>query len=233
MIRVICGLVCGALSALVLYWLIKLDGIWLFIVLGALLGGLIGFYWQTISSLCAHFRLEDLRITEIEIETIGQKWKLANSGSQRRVAWAIFVQMVTRIAIQPLEDTDGDDGVALESLYGLFQFTRNSIIEMEPTRILPYSGDDFDTVETYALAILNQDLRPFLSKWHPAWDVWRKVNPEAPCTEWDQHTEFRTDLKVLQTKIRERAEGLGKIAGVSEIERFMNAPEFLNSKVQE
>lgn len=87
--------------------------------------------------------------------------------------------------------------------------------------MLPSRRRSLDTVETYSLAMLNQDLRPFLSKWHPVWDAWRKANPDAPCSSWDLHTAFRDDLKVLQPKIRDRAEGLGKIAGVSETSRFL------------
>ena len=41
--------------------------------------------------------------------------------------------MVARISIQPMRDEDGDNGVALKSLYDLFQFTRKTVSEMEPT----------------------------------------------------------------------------------------------------
>lgn len=233
MVHLIGGLVCGALLGSVFYWITELEGVWPFVVLGALLGGIIGRWWQTFVTLWMQFRSEEWRVTEIEIETLGQKWKLANSGSQRRVAWSIFVEMVTRIATQFMPDTHGDDGIALKSLYDLFQCTRKSITEMEPTRVLPSHTESFDTVETYALAMLNQDLRPFLSKWHPAWDAWRKANPDAASSSWEHHRTFRDDLRKLQQKIRARAEGLAKIAGVPKISRFMDVAPDLNDGNQD
>jgi len=168
-IRLMGGLLCGGLLGVCVYWVTELKGVWLFIFTGALIGGLISLFWQTFATLWMRFRSEDWRVTEIEIETLGQKWKLANSG----------------------------------------------------------------THETYALAMLNQDLRPFLSRWHPIWDAWRKANPDADCFSWDRHTAFRSDLKFLQNQIRVRADGLGKIAGVSEISRFMNEPVYLKSNDQD
>jgi hypothetical protein len=222
-IRFMFSLLCGGLIGRGVYWVTELKGVWLFVFAGALLGGLISLFWSTFATLWMRFHSEDWQVTEIEIETLGQKWKLANGGAQRRVAWSLFVEIVTRIATQPMTETEGDDGIALKSLYDLFQSTRKSITEMEPTQVLPSRKPSFDTVETYALAMLNQDLRPFLSKWHPIWDPWRKANPDTACSNWDHHTAFRADLKVLQIKIRGRAEGLGKIARVSEIGRFMNS----------
>jgi hypothetical protein len=232
-IRFMGGLLCGGLLGVCVYWGTELKGVWLFIFTGALIGGLISLFWQTLATLWMRFRSEDWRVTEIEIETLGQKWKLANSGTQKRVAWSIFVEIVTRIATQSMSDTDGDNGIALKSLYDLFQYTRKSIAEIKPASMLPSRKKSFDTVETYALAMLNQDLRPFLSKWHPIWDAWRKANPDADSFSWDRHMAFRNDLKFLQNQIRGRAEGLGKIAGVSEISRFMNEPVYLKSNDQD
>jgi hypothetical protein len=219
-IRFMGGLLCGGLLGVSVYWVTELKGVWLFVLTGGLIGGLISIFWETFATLWMRFRSEDWQVTEIEIETLGQKWKLANSGTQKRVAWSLFVEIVTRIATQSMSDEDGDNGIALK--YELFQYTRKSITEIKPTSMLPSRKKSLDTVETYALTMLNQDLRPFLSKWHPIWDAWRRANPDTACLSWDQHTAFRNELKVLQTQIRARAKGLGKIAGVSEIGRFMN-----------
>jgi hypothetical protein len=231
--RLLYGLLGGCLLGACIYKIAELKGIWLFAIAGALLGGFMGLCWQIFTSLWMRFRSDDWQIAEIEIVTLGQKWKLANSGAQRRVAWSIFVEAVTRIATQPMSDQDGDDGVALKSLYDLFQSTRKSINEMDSIHVLPSRRKHLDTVETYALAMLNQDLRPFLSKWHPLWDIWRKANPDTACSHWDLHTLFRDDLKILQPKIRDRAQGLGKIAGVSDIARFMNITAYVESNDQD
>ena len=221
-LSVVCGGLAGALLSAGIYWITELQGVWLFVVPGVLIGIVIGFYWRVFVGIWTRSRLEEWQVTEIEIETLGQKWKLASSGSQRRVAWALFVETATRIATQPMADADGDDGIALKSLYDLFQSTRKIIAEMELTHLLPSKKKHTDTVETFALAMLNQDLRPFLSKWHPVWDVWRKANPDVQCMNWNQHAAFRDDLRTLQPKIHARAEGLAKIAGISDIKRLLD-----------
>ena len=220
----IVGLFCGIIFGLALYWFEQWEPINKFTIMGALLGGAAGLCWRVGSKMWEKFRLEDLEdweITEIEIDTLGHKWKLANAGAQRRVAWSLFVETVTRSGTPPIADTEGDDGAALKSLYTLFQSTRENISKMEPTRLLPSRQQDIHTVETYALAMLNQDIRPFLSKWHPQWDAWYKINENVSCTRWEHHMMFRAELKALQERIKMRAQGLGEIAGVPQIERFM------------
>jgi len=239
--RILFSILCGSLLGAGLYWIIELapfwilvlKGLWLFVLSGALLGGLIGLCWKTFTSLWIRFRSENWQVTEIEIDTFGQKLKLANSGSQRRVAWSIFVEIMTRIATQQMLDSEGDDGIAIKSLSDLFQSTRKSISEIKSTSVLPSSKGNFDTVETYSLAMLNKDIRPFLSKWHPVWDTWRKSNPNTLCFDWDLHLAFRIDLKSLQSKIQERAKGLGEIAGVPEIDQFMKMTTHLDSDEQD
>jgi hypothetical protein len=123
-----------------------------------------------------------------------------------------------------MSDEEGDDGIVLKSLYELFQASRKNIMEIEPTRVLPSRRKNLETVETYVLTMLNQNLRPFLSKWHPVWDAWQKSNPDVPSSNWPQHKEFRKELKALQPKIRERAIGLGEIAGVPRVGQLLNIP---------
>lgn len=218
------GAVCGAALACSVYWVTTLEKVWQFVVVGASIGAVLGLGCKELAILWRRSRSDEWRVTEVEVTTLGQKVKLANSGSQRRVAWALFVDTTTRIATQPMSDEEGDDGIILKSLYDLFQVSRKSIMEMEPTRMLPSRRKNLETVETYVLAMLNQNLRPFLSKWHPVWDSWQKSNPGTPSSSWAQHKEFRKDLKALQPEIRERAIGLGEIAGVPMIGQLMNLP---------
>lgn len=222
LIRLLGGLAVGGFLGACIYHLSELKGFWLFALAGAFLGGILSLFWKTLYTLWSRFQSEEWQVTQIEIQAAGQKWKLASSNAQKRIAWSLFVELTTRIATQAMPDSDGDNGIALKSLYDLFQFTRKSIIEIKPTSVLPSQRGSVDTVETYALAMLNQDLRPFLSKWHPLWDDWKNSNPATSGTNWIHHTEFRESLRAVQTKIRSRADGLGRIAGVDDIDRFFN-----------
>jgi hypothetical protein len=219
--RVFASLIVGAATAIGVYGLTKLVGIWQYVIFGALIGCTIGVLWEVVGRFWLRFHSQEWQITEIEMEFVGQKWKFANSGSQRRVAWLLFVEATTRVATQSMAQDEGDDSIALRSLYDFFQSTRKAIGETGPTKLLPSGQNNLETVESFALAMLNQDLRPFLSKWHPSWDKWRSKNTDCSSGDWPFHKEFRKELAMLQSKVRERAKGFAKIAGVSDVERLL------------
>ena len=77
--------------------------------------------------------------------------------NDRKAAWDLYIQMVTRITTQPLDPEHGDEKTALDSVYSLFQTTREILIAQGP-----------DCVEFahIAIVILNQEVRPFTAKWH-------------------------------------------------------------------
>ena len=87
----------------------------------------------------------------------------------------MFVELDTRIATQPL--TNGSDVSALTSLSLLFSKFR--------TISRKYGADSRNFYET-TYPILNDDLRPFTSKWHT------KLSDE------DQNIEFRSELEDIQ-----------------------------------
>jgi hypothetical protein len=200
------GCVVGAIA----YWLVSSSSALVWIVTGGLIGIAVGLLWPFLRSFAIRHKIDDWRLEEVEIQGL----KFTSAGTQRRVAWRLFVEMATRISTQPMHDEDGDNGVALKSLYDLFQFTRKTISEMEPT-----PNATGDTVETFALDMLNSDLRDFLSKWHPAWDDFAK-GAKVVSQTWPDHMQFREELRRLQGKIKGRARGLAQIAGVQNADRF-------------
>jgi hypothetical protein len=117
-----------------------------------------------------------------------------------------------------MQDEAGHDGAALESLRKLFDFTRMTVSDMQLT---PKATGE--TVETYALDMLNNDLRPFLSRWHPLWDDFAKSG-QTGARPWPEHAAFRAGLREVQGKIQGRARGLAKIAGVQNVDRFFSKP---------
>ena len=207
--RIVPGAICGGIVGTLVFWFVKYPSLWKWILVSALIGVLIALMWPLGRSVVIRFRIEDWRLEQVEIQGI----RFTSAGLQRRVAWRLFVEMATRIATQPMSEEEGDDGVALTSLHDLFQLTRKAIAEMEPT---PYATGD--TVETFALDMLNSDLRPFLSKWHPQWDEFVKSKTSD---SWPPHTEFRRELAILQKRIEIRARGLAELARVKNIERFL------------
>jgi hypothetical protein len=133
--------------------------------------------------------------------------------SERRAAWALYVQLVTRVAVQ--DPRDGALRDALTSLHAIFDVTRTILVEAGPDIDGP-----FPSVASVAVTMLNDGLRPFLSKWHPAlmqWESCRKdVSPVEHERMWHRAEELRGELRELRGTLRLFADGLRKIAGGSD-----------------
>ncbi len=87
--------------------------------------------------------------------------------TQRRAAWALYVELVTRVAVQELANDAGLVREAMNSLYTIFGTTREILREAGPD-----VGASRESVGGLAIAVLNPGLRPFLTKWHPMLQVW-------------------------------------------------------------
>ncbi len=134
--------------------------------------------------------------------------------TERRAAWSLYVELNTRIAVQQLQADQGLLREALNSLYSLFPSTRQILREAGP--IL---GASRESVGGIAIRVLNEGLRPFLSKWHPAlgkWEAQRPTNISAKQREedWPDKFEFRNELELLRQNLEVYADNLAKIAGV-------------------
>ena len=115
-------------------------------------------------------------------------------------AWAMYVEMVTRISTQPLPDEDGDEQTALDSVYSLFATTRN---------ILKEYGRESPEFSKLAVLILNQKVRPFTAKWHVP-------SLQGAFDDAEKCAEFRAELRDLQGILRGYMQALAALAGVED-----------------
>lgn len=134
--------------------------------------------------------------------------------TERRAAWALYVELVTRIAVQPLDSDHGLIREALNSLYSLFGSTRQILRDAGPN-----VGASHDSVGGIAIAVLNKGLRPFLSKWHPALEEWESQRPSDLSRKehekhWNQTSQMRDELEVLRGHLGQYAEALAEIIGI-------------------
>lgn len=130
----------------------------------------------------------------------------------KKVAWKLFVETVTRVSTQPLADGTGLLREAMTSLYGLFQVVRDTLKETLPS---PVQGRA-PTVEQLAITMLNLELRPFLSRWHPELRQWEQANPGADEAGWPAGAACRRELAQVQSRIRGYAVGYARLAGVDD-----------------
>lgn len=134
--------------------------------------------------------------------------------TERHAAWSLYVELVTRIAVQPLEVDQGTVREALNSLYSLFGSTREILREAGPN-----VGASHDSVGGIAIAVLNNGLRPFLSKWHPllqAWEARRTpdLSPKEHEMNWANEPRLRDELSALQANLEKYANALAEIVGL-------------------
>ena len=145
-------------------------------------------------------------IGEVEFETVP---------NARDAAWKIYVEMRTRIATQQLGDGEGLLREALNSLYKLFEFTRQILKEAGPD----VGESSKESVGEIGFVLLNKGLRPFMAKWHPRLAVWESECPADRSAKeheqhWDDEDEMRQELKQLSQDLIEFTNSLAKIAGV-------------------
>jgi hypothetical protein len=135
--------------------------------------------------------------------------------TERNAAWSLYIELVTRIAVQPLEIDQGTVREAMTSLYSLFASTREILKAAGPN-----VGASNDSVGGIAIAVLNNGLRPFLSKWHPLLQTWEAKRPNDVSSSeheknWEeQESKLRDELALLCKDLGQYAHALATIAGV-------------------
>jgi hypothetical protein len=137
-----------------------------------------------------------------------------NDEEQQKAAWALYVELSTRIAVQPLQEDEGYLREALTSLYNIFGITRE---------ILRNAGPEIargsQSLGAIAIDVLNKGLRPFLVKWHPLLKSYEERKPASQSTfdyerAWDQSKEFRKELNQVREQMIIYVDALAKIAGI-------------------
>jgi hypothetical protein len=136
---------------------------------------------------------------------------------QQKAAWELYVELTTRIAVEPLGKDEGLVREALSSLYRLFDITRDILRRAGPVVAM---GDN--SLGPVAIDVLNKGLRPFLAKWHPALQTYEKqrpddISPREHEDNWDHIREAREELENLRKELSIYADALAKIAGISGI----------------
>jgi hypothetical protein len=205
-LRAVTAGIIGAITGLILYTIIRTSGRNLFVITGAV-AGVVAVLVQQLSGRAAH-------LTEVKVNVphISQLTFVVNNDS-RQVAWQLFVETVTRVSTQPLEEGEGVVREALTSLYGLFATTREILKATRPSTSVTAGR----TVEQFAVAMLNQELRPFLSKWHPALSRFELEHPGEAEASWPGNAACRQELRIVQSRIYDYAIGFAQLAGILDV----------------
>jgi hypothetical protein len=138
----------------------------------------------------------NLVVPSIDDERLTEFW--APTDADRALAWDVYVELETRIAVQALGDDEGDDKAALDSIYKLFPLSRECM-----------RAHGVDCANTGALltAYLNKKVRGFTARWHT-------ISLDEKWCEGKgiSHLEFRKELKELRPVLGELACALSDLA---------------------
>ena len=118
---------------------------------------------------------------------------------ERRAAWDLYVELITRVSVEELRSGEGILREALDSLYSIFDSTR-VILKTYGTEVAkPRKKANDYSFGQLAIIILNKVLRPFLTKWHPLLEEYESKRPGSMSIKehedkWQLNSQMRTDL---------------------------------------
>lgn len=132
---------------------------------------------------------------------------------QREAAWALWVELATRVATQPVSLDEGLVREAMASLHELFAATRSVLRTSGPR-----AGSSAGSVGGVALLVLNGAVRPFLARWHPLLFAWEKQCPTNRSAReheraWELEAKCRGELEKLRQGLLIYAQALATLAG--------------------
>jgi hypothetical protein len=113
----------------------------------------------------------------------------------------MYVELLTRVATQPLPVGSGDEKTALDSVYSLFATTRE---------VLRRHGRGAERFARIAVVVLNQIIRPFTAKWH-------RLSLTGAFGDAAQCAVFRSELEALQGDLRHYMAALADLAEVEDL----------------
>jgi hypothetical protein len=141
----------------------------------------------------------DMTSLKINLKFLEMEWEPLEP--DKDAAWELYIELLTRIATQPLPAKHGEETTALRSVYELFPLTRE---------IIKRQGRDCMEFTKIAVVVLNQIVRPFTADWHRA-SLGGAFDDPAQCDE------FRSELAELQQMLAIYTKMLADMAGVEDL----------------
>jgi hypothetical protein len=133
--------------------------------------------------------------------------------TSRIIAWKLYIQLVTRKAALPFDEEFDVISEVYDSLYDLFKITRDLLSGLSPQEFQHEQG-----IASLVLRVLNDGIRPHLTKWQAEYRAWLEVNavleenrnlkPQEIQRKFPGYEELVSDLKRTNTELRKLADDL-------------------------
>jgi len=139
---------------------------------------------DTLTSLTDAFS-DFVNTNEVQITTpFGAHFTLNVAQNDREAAWRIYTQLSTRVASVDFNEEYDSLTRSHNSLHKVFEIVRGEIAAIPVKRI---KNDKSDATVKFYLDILNQGIRPYLSKWSIPLETWveneKKKHPNKSVLE--------------------------------------------------
>jgi hypothetical protein len=137
--------------------------------------------------------------------------------AERDAAWELYVELVTRVSVVPLQPGQGIMREALTSLYQLFGVTREILRKYGPTLGRAPGKPGQYRLGHLAVWMLNAALRPVLGEWHPRLQQWEAARPQDRSiaeheAAWPAARGLRRELEALRGLLLRYAEILAEVS---------------------
>jgi hypothetical protein len=154
---------------------------------------------------------------DLKVFKISGTWE--PNDAERRAAWELYVELVTRVAVVPL--TGGLLREALTSFYALFGIAREILRRYGPDVAAPKRTGEYN-LGFLTVALLNFTVRPLLSRWHPELQAWEHtrptdVTPMAHEQAWSGHAELRQQIDSVREILASYASVLATACGIPDL----------------
>ncbi len=155
----------------------------------------------------------------LDLKVFSMKGTWEPNDDERRAAWELYVELITRVATVPLEH--GLLRESLTSLYTIFGSSREILRRYGPTIAEPKPDGQYN-FGFICVAMLNFVLRPTLSRWHPELESWEQrrlleVSRLEHERAWPQHAALRGELEYVRTVLSRYAAVLATACGVPDL----------------
>jgi hypothetical protein len=140
--------------------------------------------------------------------------KVIPSVAESQAAWKLYVELSTRVTSQPFDRNANSVRAAIDSLYVVFQVTREILKEAGPE-----VAQDEVSFGPLAIRFLMDVLSPFLLQWHEDLLEYELNRPESVPVrvyeqEWDRYEDICLDLAGIKKTTSDYIAALAQIAGV-------------------
>ncbi|MDD1753468.1 MAG: hypothetical protein LUQ38_10330 [Methanotrichaceae archaeon] len=140
--------------------------------------------------------------------------------NERRAAWEMYVEMVTRIPVAYVKPEVGLLRISLSSLYKLFDITREILRKYGSSVARP--RDERQLSFGYlSIKVLDLVLRPFVMKWHPMLAEYERTKKESDSPQdhekkWARYNEFDKAMNEVRETMMQYANLLALASEVPE-----------------